>query len=66
MKKNDKLIVPIAFVMTYIITHIIYKVTGFYYGFEQGLFNFKALLDLGVWCIVYFIIYMPLKKIWNR
>ena len=48
----------ITFVLTYVIVHIIYKVTGFYYSFKEGLFNFKLLIDLGLWCIVSFIIYL--------
>ncbi|MFT8352848.1 hypothetical protein [Clostridium saccharoperbutylacetonicum] len=66
MKKNNETIASISFLITYEIVHIIYKVTGFYYSFNEGLINFKLLIDLGLWCIVNFIIFTFLKKIWTK
>jgi hypothetical protein len=70
MKKYNKptpfIAVAITFAITYTIVRIIYKVTGFYYDFNEGLFNFKFLIDFGFWCIVYFTIDMFFEKIWNE
>ena len=54
MKKNQGTIVFITAVLTYIITHIVYKLTGFYYNFSQ--LNYKLLIDISLWSSIYFIV----------
>lgn len=66
MKKDDAIATFVTFIITYVIVHIIYKLTGFYYNFGQGLLNFKLLINIVLWCIVYFIVYMFLKKLHHK
>jgi len=61
MKKNQGTIVFITAVLTYIITHIVYKLTGFYYNFSQ--LNYKLLIDISLWSSIYFIVYKSLKRV---
>lgn len=66
LKKNSEITQFIAFATTYIIVHIIHKLTGFNYEFKEGLLNFKLLIDLALWCIVGFIVDMFLNKVSHK
>jgi hypothetical protein len=61
---NKKSYVSILVVIiTYIITRIIYKLTGFSYSFSEGILNIKLLIDLGLWIIVAVLVNTALNKI---
>jgi hypothetical protein len=60
MKKNQGTIGFISAVLTYLITHIVYKLTGFYYNFGQ--LNYKLLVDILLWCSINLIVYKALKR----
>lgn len=64
MKKGQGIIIFISTLLTYFIVHIIYKLTGFYYVFGQ--INYKLFVDLLMWCVIYFIAYLSLKKLFIR
>lgn len=61
MKKNEGTITFISVIVTYIIVHIVYKLTGFYYHFGQ--LNYKLIVDLLLWAVIYYISYKSLKKV---
>ncbi|MBU5312509.1 hypothetical protein KQI38_10740 [Tissierella carlieri] len=61
---NKKSYVSILVVIiTYIITRIVYKLTGFSYSFSEGILNIKLLIDLGLWIIVAVLVSTALNKI---
>lgn len=53
----------IVVLITYIIVHIVYKLTGFYYNIGEGILNFKFIIDIALWGVVYFVVYMVIKKL---
>ncbi|MBU3071963.1 hypothetical protein [Clostridium estertheticum] len=63
MKKSKGIFTFIVVLITYIIVHIIYKLTGFYYNFGDGILNSKLVIDLALWGVVYFIVYILSKKL---
>ena len=63
MKKNNGVFVFITIIITYIIVHIIYKLTGFYYNLGDGILNFKFVIDIALWGVIYFVVYILLKKL---
>lgn len=50
-------------ILTFIIVHIIYKLTGFHYSYAEGILNLKMLIDLGIWLIIYLPVNIILDKI---
>jgi hypothetical protein len=63
MKKSNGISTLITILITYIIVHIVYKLTGFYYNFGEGILNFKFVMDIALWGVVYFIVYILLKNL---
>ena len=63
MKKSNGAFTFIVVLITYIIVHIVYKLTGFYYNIGEGILNFKFVIDIALWGVVYFVVYMLLKKL---
>ena len=55
MKKNEGVRAFITGILTYLIVHIIYKLTGFYYNLGQ--LDYKLLIDISLWGIINFIVY---------
>lgn len=53
----------LAFIITYIITRIIYKITGFSYSFSEGILNIKLAIDLGLWIITVILVSTILNRI---
>lgn len=53
------------FIITFIIVKIIYAITGFNYNITKEIFSIKALIDLGLWFVVYYIVSLILK-IYNQ
>lgn len=50
-------------ILTFIIAHIIYNLTGFHYNFSEGILNLKLLIDLGLWLLIYVPVNIILDKI---
>ena len=63
MKKSNGSFTFIVILITYIIVHIVYKLTGFYYNFGDGILNFKFVIDIALWGVVYFVVYIFVKKL---
>lgn len=63
--KNPDYIDLIAFSITFFVTHIFYKVTGFNCNISDGL-NINLLFDLLLWAGSYFSINLILKKLFNK
>lgn len=64
MKNSSKYIGLISMLITYIVVKIGHLLAGFQYNiFSEGIFNFKFLIDIISWIIVYGIIYFLLKKL---
>lgn len=63
--KDSKYLSLTAFIVTFIIAHFIYKITGFNYNFSKGL-NINFLIDLFLWAVIYFSAYCILSKFWNK
>lgn len=59
-KKNYTTILTAT--LTFIIVHIIYKLTGFHYNFSEGILNLKMLIDLGLWLLIYIPVNMILDR----
>ncbi|EKQ52424.1 MULTISPECIES: hypothetical protein [unclassified Clostridium] len=60
-KKNYVNILTV--ILTFIIAHIIYNLTGFQYNFSEGILNLKLLIDLGLWLLIYAAVNIILDKI---
>ncbi|GEP66706.1 hypothetical protein CBE01nite_44740 [Clostridium beijerinckii] len=60
-KKNYVNILTV--ILTFIIVHIIYNLTGFHYNFSEVILNLKLLIDLGLWLLIYVPVNMILDKI---
>lgn len=54
------------FLISFVVTRIIYKIIGFHYDIQEGLFNIKFLIDLGLWIIIYNLIGFLRKKIKSK
>ena len=65
-KKNSGYITFGSVVITYVIVKIVYKLTGFHYDFSEGLANFKLLIDVSLWCFIYFVSNFLLRKLSKR
>jgi hypothetical protein len=63
--KNPDCIDLIAFSITFFVTHVFYKVTGFNYNISDGL-NINLLFDLLLWAGLYFSINLILKKLFSK
>lgn len=63
--KNHNYIGLISFIITFFVTHVFYKVTGFNYNISDGL-NINLLFDLLLWAGSYFLVYLVLKKLFNK
>ncbi|MCY6485053.1 hypothetical protein OW763_11950 [Clostridium aestuarii] len=61
MKNGNRTVITVL--ITYVIVHIVYKLTGFYYNFGEGIFNFKLAIDIVLWGSIYFVVYMSLKRL---
>lgn len=69
MKSNSKrgslLITFLSLLLTYIIVKVVYKISGFYYNFDEG-FGIKLVIDLALWVIVFLAIERILKWIFSK
>ena len=65
-KKNNGFIPFISILITYIIVKIVYKLTGFHYGFDEGIVNIKLLMDLALWGLIYFTISFLVKSMFHQ
>lgn len=53
-------------IFTYIIVKIVYRLTGFYYNFDEGIFNIKLLIDLSLWLAVFIPIHFLVKRLFRK
>lgn len=58
-----KYVTILAVILTFIIVHIIYKLTGFHYSFSEGILNLKMFIDLGLWMLIYIPVNIIVDKI---
>ena len=55
----------IALAVTYVVVKLLQYLAGFEYSpFEEGVFTYKLLADVGAWALVYVLVYSLLKKIY--
>ena len=66
MKQNNGLITFITVTITYVIVNIVYKLTGFHYNVSEGIFKFKLVIDIILWGIVSFVVYVLIKMLLGK
>ena len=64
--KNSGYILILTTIFSYIIVRIVYKLTGFYYSFDEGIFNIKLLIDLSIWLAVFIPIHFLVKRLFHK
>jgi hypothetical protein len=64
--KRSGYVITISIIITYIIVKIVYKLTGFYYSFDEGLLNIKLLIDLSLWAVVFVVVSFLVKLVFYR
>lgn len=53
----------VSFIITYIITRVIFKSTNFKCSLSSGTCNIQNfVVDFGLWVVIYTIVYLILKK----
>lgn len=65
-KKTNRFILVTTIVITYLIVKVIYKFTGFHYDFSDGIINFRFLIDLALWGLVYLTVNFFLRKLFSK
>lgn len=65
VKKSNLLITLFTILFTYIIVKVVYNVSGFYYGFDDGI-SIKLFIDLALWTLVYLTIRFILIRIFSK
>ena len=63
LNKENTILIFITGIITYILVHLVYLFTGFSYKINEGILNIKLLFDISLWLIIYFLIYIILKKL---
>ncbi|HAH58459.1 MAG TPA: hypothetical protein DCL86_09945 [Bacteroidales bacterium] len=64
--KRTGYVITISIIITYIIVKIVYKLTGFYYNFDEGLLNIKLLIDLSLWAVVFIAVNFLVKMVFHK
>ncbi|MCY6959846.1 hypothetical protein [Clostridium brassicae] len=63
MRVSQRSVRVITFIMSYIVTRGIFKLTNFQYSFFREFFNIpKLIIDFGTWMITYVVIYTIIQK----
>ena len=65
MNKNFCISV-LTIITTYIITRIIYRLTGFSYSFSDGILNIKLLIDISLWIAISLLVGFILNKVLSK
>ena len=65
-KENKRTIRFSTLIITYIILKVVRLLTGFHYDFSEGLVNFKFLVDIALWVIVYYAVDFLLRKVFFK
>lgn len=65
VKTSNLLITLFTIFVTYIIVKVVYNVSGFHYGFDDGI-SIKLFIDLALWTLVYLTISFILKRLFSK
>jgi hypothetical protein len=65
-KENKKTFRFSTLIITYLIVTGVRLLTGFHYDFSEGLVNFKFLIDIALWLIVYYAVDLLLRKVFFK
>lgn len=66
MKLNSIKLDLVAILLTFLITRVVYKFTGFSYSLSQGVFNPDFMMDAGICLLLFNLVLYILEKIYRK